>query len=82
MIMVKDAQYRVIRGFPVRKDLRDDEWHQIVRRAYSKHHRKIEKLRQQANRTRDAVSLSLTRTFDGELTFKVNISRRLEIKEG
>jgi len=79
MILVKDAQYRVIQGFLVRRDLRDDEWHQIVRRAYSKHHREVEKLRQQANRNRDAVSLSLTRTFDSELTFKVNI---LEIKEG
>jgi hypothetical protein len=81
MILVKDAQYRVIQGFPVRRDLRDDEWHQTVRRAYSKNHREVEKL-QQANRNRDAVSLSLARTFDSELTLKVNISRRLEIKEG
>jgi hypothetical protein len=68
--------------FPVRKDLRDDEWRQIVCRAYSKHHREVEKLRQQANCTCDAVSLLLTGTFDIELTFKVTISRRLEIKEG
>jgi hypothetical protein len=56
MTMVKDAQYRVIRGFTAPKDSHGAEWYQIVLRAYSKHHREVEKLRQQADRTRDAVS--------------------------
>ena len=64
MVVVKDAQYRVLKEFPTLRDPLGEEWHQTVRRAYSKHHREVEKLRQQADRTRDAVSLSLKIIFD------------------
>ncbi|PMD62916.1 uncharacterized protein K444DRAFT_354047 [Hyaloscypha bicolor E] len=76
MILVKDAQYRVIQGFPVRRDLRDDEWHQIVRRAYSKHHREVEKLRQQANRNRDALIYLVDLKLKKVNAFEASLSRQ------